>query len=320
MSDILKAPFPYFGGKSRIAAPIWERFGRVENYVEPFFGSGAVLLACPHPGHTETVNDADGLLCNFWRALRADPDAVAEHADYPVCELDLHARHRWLVAQRADVERLLAEPDWYDAKAAGWWVWGKSTAIGNHWERQYTGAMPHLGGEYSPFQGIHALDNVHAYLRALSARLRRTRVTCGDFARVLGPSVTWRHGLTAVFLDPPYDLTQRASVYAVETDAAHRARAWAIENGDNPLLRIALCGYDGEHAMPDGWKPIRWKAAGGYGSQGEGRGRENARREVVWFSSHCLNPAELARDAMTRPIRIATSDLTGTLFDESEAA
>ena len=122
-----------------------------------------------------------------------------------------------------------------------------------------------------------------------SRRLRRTRVVCGDFARVLGPSVTWRHGTTAVFLDPPYDLTQRASVYAVETDAAHRARAWAIEHGDNPLLRIALCGYDGEHAMPDGWKPLRWKAAGGYGSQADGRGRENAARECVWFSPHCLD-------------------------------
>lgn len=58
---------------------------------------GAAGVPC---GHTETVNDADGLLCNFWRAMRADPDAVAEHADYPVSEADAHARHRWLVAQR----------------------------------------------------------------------------------------------------------------------------------------------------------------------------------------------------------------------------
>ena len=27
----LKAPFPYFGGKSRIAAAVWERFGAVRN-------------------------------------------------------------------------------------------------------------------------------------------------------------------------------------------------------------------------------------------------------------------------------------------------
>ena len=29
----IKSPFPYFGGKSRIAALVWERFGRVQNYV-----------------------------------------------------------------------------------------------------------------------------------------------------------------------------------------------------------------------------------------------------------------------------------------------
>ena len=44
----LKAPFPYFGGKSTIAHLVWERFGRVNNYVEPFFGSGAVLLKRRH--------------------------------------------------------------------------------------------------------------------------------------------------------------------------------------------------------------------------------------------------------------------------------
>lgn len=43
----LKAPFPYFGGKSRVASIVWERFGDIANYVEPFFGSGAMLIARP---------------------------------------------------------------------------------------------------------------------------------------------------------------------------------------------------------------------------------------------------------------------------------
>ncbi len=37
----LKAPFPWFGGKSRVAPDVWARFGDVANYVEPFFGGGA---------------------------------------------------------------------------------------------------------------------------------------------------------------------------------------------------------------------------------------------------------------------------------------
>lgn len=45
--DCLKAPFPWFGGKSTVADLVWQRFGDVPNYVEPFFGSGAVLSLLP---------------------------------------------------------------------------------------------------------------------------------------------------------------------------------------------------------------------------------------------------------------------------------
>ena len=60
----LKAPFPYFGGKSLVADRIWDLFGDVDHYIEPFFGSGAVLLGRPGwtPDMTETVNDMDGFL------------------------------------------------------------------------------------------------------------------------------------------------------------------------------------------------------------------------------------------------------------------
>lgn len=35
---MLRAPFPWFGGKSRAASVIWRAFGNVPNYVEPFAG------------------------------------------------------------------------------------------------------------------------------------------------------------------------------------------------------------------------------------------------------------------------------------------
>ena len=40
----LQAPFPYFGGRSTIAHKVWSALGDVKMYMEPFFGSGAVLL------------------------------------------------------------------------------------------------------------------------------------------------------------------------------------------------------------------------------------------------------------------------------------
>ena len=76
----LQAPFPYFGGKSIVAQLVWERLGDVANYVEPFFGSGAMLLGRPHEARIETVNDKDGFVANFWRALQWDPEQVASTA------------------------------------------------------------------------------------------------------------------------------------------------------------------------------------------------------------------------------------------------
>jgi hypothetical protein len=110
----------------------------------------------------------------------------------------------------------------------------------------------------------------------------------GEWDRVLGPSVTERHGITGILLDPPYSSAEHSVTYS----AQHRCvsddvRDWAIANGDNPNLRIALCGYEAEHAMPESWERVEWKARGGYGSQGDGRGRDNAARERIWFSPHC---------------------------------
>jgi hypothetical protein len=349
------------GGKSRIAREVWRRFGDTPNLVEPFFGSGAILLGRPpfEGNRIETVNDLDGHISNFWRALQADPDAVAYYADWPVSELDLHARGDWLYYRpdaRAWVEQLRADPEFYDAKSAGWWAWFVSCWIGAlpqihgrnqagtpetglysvrpHLADAGTGVarqLPHLGnagtgvarqrphlGSGGQGNGVHQVKRqlpatniggvaaygngngrrafLTAYLRQLAARLERVRVICGDWTRVTGPSVTWKHGVTAVFLDPPYSQSERhAQLYSTESDVAADVRQWCLENGDNPLLRIALCGYSGEgHEVLEahGWHAHAWKANGGYGSQGKGRGRANKHREVIWFSRHCLNPVD----------------------------
>ena len=358
----MQAPFPWMGGKRRVASVVWERFGDVKNYVEPFFGSGAVLLGRPTAPGIETVNDLDGFVANVWRALQADPEGTAEWADWPVNECDLHARHLWLVAQKQGLaERLMGDPDWYDAKIAGWWLWGMACWIGGGfclgrgpWI-SVDGVMVNRneiegGGDDSEADGIDGVKRqlvhigdagrgvhrkrvhlgeagrgvhrkrVHlgnagrgadeqpeapgtgecgllAWFEALAERLQNVRVCCGDWMRVCGPTPTHKQGLTGVFLDPPYssDADRTMGIYAEDSgDVAHDVRAWAIENGGNPKMRIALCGYAGEGhdtlVTDHGWTAHTWKAVGGYSNQGNGatRGKANAKREVIWFSPHCL--------------------------------
>lgn len=159
----LKAPFPYFGGKRTVSTLVWERLGDPDNYIEPFCGSAAVLLSRATTPRIETVNDADCYLSNFWRATAAAPETVAEHADWPVNEADLHARHRWLVLSdeaRAFRAAMRSDPTHYDARIAGWWCWGLCCWIGGGWCvspeecQRNEGATPALMGSDGKGQGV----------------------------------------------------------------------------------------------------------------------------------------------------------------------
>lgn len=327
---MIRSPFQWFGGKSRVAAEVWARLGDVDRYVEPFFGGGTVMLSRHHTGErTETVNDLDCMVANFWRAAKVAPDAVAEACDWPCNEADLVARHVWLLNRKpALAERCQADPDYYDAKAAGWWVWGQCWWIGSGWcdgrgpwnigangllARTGNGVsrqLPQLAGigrgvnrklpqpddagacaAYSEF--------IRAYIRSLSDRLRRVRVCCGDWSRVVSPSAAVyppsRANTVGVFLDPPYSFEAGRGMgcYAEDDgECAHDVREWCKTVDQDRRLRLALCGYDTEHAELEarGWSVFAWSTRGGMSNmrKRETPGAVNAKRERIWFSPGCL--------------------------------
>jgi hypothetical protein len=136
LTELRKAPFPYFGGKSQATPVIWAALGDVCHYVEPFCGSCAVLLRRPHECnrayYSETVNDSDGLLVNALRAIQLQPGATAAAASWFVSEADLMSRHLAIVRwqQERDMERLMADPLYCDPTIAGYWIYGMSCWIG----------------------------------------------------------------------------------------------------------------------------------------------------------------------------------------------
>ncbi len=293
----LAAPFPYFGGKRRAAPIIWRELGDPGGYVEPFAGSAAVLLARPRVAgrRVETINDADGWLVNTWRAIQLAPTEVAAYAAGPVTEIDYHARLAWLQERRTPelVSWLEGDPEAHDAKAAGWWLYVAACGIGDPWgsgpwrvidgRLQDTRELPHLG---NAGQGDERLVS---YMQSLAERLRRVRITCGSWERVLKPSVTRStaggDGTTAILLDPPYATS--GDLYAGTADAAvaEQVRAWCLTAPST--YRIVLCGYDDEHdeLLAHGWDVIEGRSGGGAGYS---TNSANGRRERLWTSPACL--------------------------------
>lgn len=73
----MNALLNYPGAKWGMAAQIVSLMPKHRSYLEPFFGSGAVLFNKP-PSAIETVNDIDGDITNFFKVLREQPDRLAE--------------------------------------------------------------------------------------------------------------------------------------------------------------------------------------------------------------------------------------------------
>lgn len=316
IAEPLRAPFPYFGGKRAIADVIWSRLGTPKRYVEPFCGSAAVLLAAPQAASLEVVNDVNGFIANFWRAVKYQPAEVARWADYPVTHVDLGARHTWLMRERGRLEAL-HDAEWPgDAQIAGWWLWGQCSWIGSGWCEwagqvphvsdagrgvQAAGQVPHVGNAGMGVQAAGKVPHVGnagmltssgavawEWLHRIAARLERVRVVHGEWTRCL--NTHYGDDAAAVFLDPPYRAYE--DLYGT-VGVADAVETWAR---DNAHLRVALAGHVGDYPSLVGWDVVRWKRPRLTYSGGA-----TTDLEALWFSPACL-PA-------TRPAQ-------GSLFDE----
>ena len=72
VNNVLKYP----GSKWNIARRLVELIPPHHGYVEPYFGSGAVLFSKP-PSAIETVNDLDGDVVNLFQCIQQDSERLA---------------------------------------------------------------------------------------------------------------------------------------------------------------------------------------------------------------------------------------------------
>lgn len=302
-----RAPFPYFGGKRNAAQMVWDAFGDPQHYAEPFCGSCAMLLARPasHVRKVETVNDKDGMLVNVWRAIRYAPDEVARECAIPVMECELHARLASTKARMTPdfVSWIEGDELHFDAHLAANWLYCTCASIGTCWNddgpwhivdgrlvkvprnagQGINRELPHIGDAW---QGESKEYLVRQYLAAISRRLERVRICCGDWKRVVKSDTTLlaNQDNAAVFLDPPYSTSP--DLYAEGADVTTSVRDWCIRNGGRENVRIALCGYNDDHdaLLSHGWTKVQGKAGG----PGMNKDKANAsKRERIWFSPYC---------------------------------
>ena len=267
----MKPPLAWFGGKAQVAPVIWAALGDVHTYLEPFAGMLGALLARPQPWKgRELVNDLNGHVANFWRVVQTQAEAMmAIAAMIPWTEVEHRAHGKALLREEGVLTaHLIADPAWSDVRAAAWWYRHAQWSIG--FPLAHPTARPAITHPHRPAPAGDVM--------ALQLRLRNVVVLCGEWARLVAPSVL---GVMArpvgILLDPPY--AGHAKLYSRQ-EVAHEVREWAVRHGEEDGLRLVVCGYPGLD-MPKPWRRESWWA----------RGRQNeVREEWLWLSPGCEDP------------------------------
>ena len=162
--------------------------------------------------------------------------------------------------------------------------------------------LPILEEQGFPDMNKEYEESLLKQLTLIQNRLRRVRITCGDWSRLQGAAIdAGLKKITGIFLDPPYDLDlRRSDLYGISDRTKsqipiHEAtRNWAINIGEEKNRRVAYCSYSTPEEdnlfLENDWKSFRWSAQGGYGLQSDNLAKDNKDKEIIWFSPHCLTP------------------------------
>ena len=211
--------FPYVGGKYTVAPEINRRFGAITTRIDAFTGSSSWILASP-PVAYEIVNDLDGYVVNYLRAVKYAPGEVARHLDFPRAELELIAYHHYTRDKLPElVSRLGGDPEYYDPVIAARWAYVMAHSLMYEYKR--AGGWSVRDGRLVYERGTgrirgcmtsrHLLltrllkeRRVFEYLTSLSERLRCVQIWWNDFEIVAEKADRPDYGIVGILLDPPY--------------------------------------------------------------------------------------------------------------------
>ncbi|KKC49571.1 DNA methyltransferase [Paenibacillus sp. D9] len=212
----------YPGSKWSMADWIISHMPEHTTYLEPFFGSGAVLFSKDR-AKLETVNDLDGEVSNLFQVIRDDPEALAR---------EIH----WTPYARAEYDRVY-ELDGSPLERARrflvrcWMARGGMTSARPGWRHIIELNAPHAAQDW---------QLLPEKILTVTDRLRGVQIECQPAVKLIE---RYRRLKVLIYADPPYILSTRNNrMYKNEMkDADHEELLDTLLAHPGPVL---ISGYD----------------------------------------------------------------------------
>ena len=266
----MKAVLKYPGSKWSIAKWIIGFFPDHHSYLEPFFGSGAVLFNKPR-SNIETVNDLDGNVVNLFEWIRKDPERLAHEIYYTPYARQIHE------------EAFTAIPEDSFERAVNFYI-RLNMGHGFRTNGEKVGWKNDVQGRERAYA---SQDWCHIPEKIIQAaeRLRGVQI---EYRPAVDVIERFNHPNVLVYNDPPYVLgTRHGKQYRCELD----------DKGQNDLLDVLLAhkgpvvisGYD-NNLYNDRLRNWHREETFCYSQVC------NKKREVVWMNYEPVKQMELKLD------------------------
>ena len=231
---IIRAPFPYPGGKSRSVKEILQWLPHSNVYVEPFGGSGAVLLA-KSPSKLDVFNDRYSGVVAFYRCIRNEK-LMNQLID--VLDVTIHSREDFIWCKETwencadDVER------------AARWFYMINYSFGSlcrNWGRTTSGKGRLSGKIQSKIKGFNTIHE----------RFKTVQVDNQDWYDCLKD---YDSPDTVFYIDPPY-IDSDSGIYKNKMPVTEHIRL--LETIFTLEGFCAVSGYRNDLYMKQPWDDFR---------------------------------------------------------------
>lgn len=212
----------YPGSKWSLADWIISYFPDHETYLEPFFGSGAVLFTKLR-SRLETVNDIDGEIVNLFRVIRNMPDELAYMVRYtPYSREEYYSSYEPTDNDLERARRLVVRL---------WQGRGGKTAHRTGWRSMIECNGPLPAKEWLKFP---------EKITSVSERLMGVQIECQPAVDLIK---RYSRQNVLIYADPPYmHSTRTTTSYRYEmTDEDHEELLQVLKQHPGPVI---LSGYD----------------------------------------------------------------------------
>jgi len=253
-------PFPWYGGKYNQCSWIIEHFPNNRRYVEPFGGSGVILIN-KDPSPIETFNDIDGEVVNFFEVLQKYENELIHRV-----ENTPHSREFFEKACTEEPDDEVERALYFLIRTAQSYggtqmSWGSSVTVTRK-------GMP---------QRTSAWNNRIESIKEVAKRMREVQIENRDAIDLIqrhdGDDVTF-------YCDPPYPQECRvdSDVYNYEMDDDEHEELAEVLNSVEGDVVLSSYECESNNEWYDGW---RKEYQGERTLAGEGTG---SREEVLYMN------------------------------------